>query len=94
MFGRSMTLFRPFGFAVRVDASWIFIALLVTWSLASGVFPEHLPGYSPRTYWLMGIVGALGLFGSVVLHELSHSLPGIPRLALADSVGQDCPKQL
>ena len=74
MFGKSITLFRPFGFAVRVDTSWIFIALLVTWSLASGVFPDHLPGYSPQAYWMMGIVGALGLFTSVVLHELSHSL--------------------
>jgi len=30
MFGRSITLFRMFGFAVRVDSSWLIIAVLIT----------------------------------------------------------------
>jgi len=74
MFGPRVTLFRLFGFAVRVDASWLIIALLVTWSLAAGLFPQFIEGFSTTTYWLMGIAGALGLFASIVLHELGHSL--------------------
>ena len=74
MFGRRITLFKLFGFEIRLDASWIVIAALVTWSLAVAIFPNQYRGLSLASYWWMGIVGALGLFGSIVLHELSHSL--------------------
>jgi Zn-dependent protease len=74
MFGRRVTLFKVFGFEVRLDASWTVIAALVTWSLAGSVFPTAYPGLSRPTYWLMGVVAALGFFGSVVIHELCHSL--------------------
>lgn len=62
MFGKSFTLFRLFGFAVGLDASWIFLALLVTWTLASGLFPQQFEGLSAGVYWSIGIVGAIGLF--------------------------------
>ena len=74
MFGRRITIFKLFGFEVRLDATWIVIAALVTWSLAAAVFPAAYPGFSRGTYWGMGIAGALGFFGSIVLHEFSHSL--------------------
>jgi Zn-dependent protease/CBS domain-containing protein len=74
VFGRRITLFKLFGFEVRLDASWIAIAALVTWSLATGVFPGVSPGLSQRAYWLMGLLGALAFFGSIVVHELCHSL--------------------
>ncbi|HJT89519.1 MAG TPA: site-2 protease family protein [Bryobacteraceae bacterium] len=74
MFGRRVRLFELFGFEVRVDASWLIIAALVIWSLALGVFPHEVPGLSTGTYWWMGVVGALGLFGAIVVHELCHSL--------------------
>jgi Zn-dependent protease/predicted transcriptional regulator len=74
MFGRRITLFKLFGFAVRIDASWLIIAALVTWTLAVGFFPRLAPGLSTAEYWWMGLVGALALFGSIVVHELSHSL--------------------
>ncbi len=74
MFGRSITLFKLFGFAVRIDFTWIFIAVLVTWSLATGLFPQKSPGLGAVTYWVMGGAGALGLFLSIIFHELCHSL--------------------
>ncbi len=74
MFGKRITLFTVFGFAVRLDASWLIIASLITWSLATGVFPNEFPGLSRGALWLMGLLGALGLFASILLHELSHSL--------------------
>jgi Zn-dependent protease/predicted transcriptional regulator len=74
MFGRRVTLFKMFGFAVRVDGSWLIIAVLITWSLAVGMFPNLYPGLSKSEYWLMGLLGALLLFASIVVHELAHSL--------------------
>jgi Zn-dependent protease len=74
MFGRSLTLFELIGFKVRVDASWILLALLITWSLAQGFFPSLYPELSPAIYWWMGIAGMIGLVFSLVLHELSHSV--------------------
>jgi hypothetical protein len=65
MFGKSITLFKLLGFEVRIDASWIIIALLITWSLAQGVFPLYDNTLSPATYWFLGVLGALGLFGSI-----------------------------
>ncbi|HUZ46805.1 MAG TPA: site-2 protease family protein [Terriglobia bacterium] len=74
MFGRRITLFKMFGFAVRADGSWLVIAVLITWSLAVGMFPHRYPGLSKGEYWLMGLLGALLLFVSIVVHELAHSL--------------------
>lgn len=74
MFGKSVTLFRLFGFAVRVDISWLIILTLVVWSLAAGYFPQRVPGLQTSAYILLGLLGALGLFASIVFHELSHSL--------------------
>lgn len=74
MFTYQLTLFRLFGFEVKIDASWLFLAVLVTWSLAAGLFPQQYEGFPPATYWVMGVAGALGLFISIVFHELGHSL--------------------
>lgn len=74
MFGRRIELFRLLGFAVRLDLSWFLVVGLISWSLAASVFPPLYPDLEPATYWLMGVAAALGLFASVVLHELAHAL--------------------
>lgn len=74
MFARPIRLFRLWGIPVRFDPSWLVIALLVSWSLATKLFPAWQPGLPRTAYWTMGIVGALGLFASIVVHELSHAL--------------------
>ncbi len=73
-FGSSIRLFSVAGIDIAVHASWILIAILVTWSLATGVFPATVPGASTATYWLLGAVTALLFFASVLAHELAHSL--------------------
>ena len=70
---RQVPLFRLFGFEVKLDLSWLLIALLITWTLAAGLFPESYPGLSRQTYWWMGIAGAVGIFFSIVFHEFCHS---------------------
>jgi Zn-dependent protease/CBS domain-containing protein len=74
MFGRSFDLFSIFGFKIRLDLSWFVVAVLVTWSLAEGYFPDAAPDLPQATHWVMGVAGALLLFASVVAHELSHAL--------------------
>jgi len=74
MFGKRIKLFKLLGFEVRIDWSWIIIAILIAWSLSKGVFPSYYKNLPAQTYWWMGIIGALGLFLSIIAHEFSHSL--------------------
>jgi len=74
MFGPRFNILNLAGFRIGIDFSWFFIAILVTWTLAIGYFPVTLPHQTPGTYWLMGLFGMLGLFISVVLHELGHAI--------------------
>ena len=67
-------LFSLFGFEVKLDLSWLLLALLISWSLGAGVFPVDYPGLSKQVYAWMGIASAVGVFFSIVLHEFSHSL--------------------
>ncbi len=62
------------GIPLRVHYTWFFAFLLIAWSLAAGFFPAMYRGWPPGAYWLAGVVAALGLFVSVLIHELSHSL--------------------
>jgi Zn-dependent protease/predicted transcriptional regulator len=39
--------------------------------------PRYYPSLNDSQYWIMGIVGAVILFISILLHELSHSLLSI-----------------
>lgn len=74
MQGPDWQIGRILGIPIRVHASWLFVFFFVTWSLATGYLPDMLPGLSEPRYWAMGGVSALLLFGSVLLHELGHSV--------------------
>ncbi len=74
MFGKRITLFTVLGIRVGIDLSWIFLALLVAWSLAQGFFPMIHEGLPKLAYWWMGLAGVIGLFFSLVTHELMHSV--------------------
>jgi Zn-dependent protease/CBS domain-containing protein len=74
MFGKNLVLFEILGFKVQVNLTWVFLALLIALSLALGFFPQLYSGLPPTTYWWMAVAAVIGLFFSIVLHELSHSL--------------------
>ena len=74
MFGKRIRLFTLFGFTVSIDVTWFFLFALVAWSLGAGLFPAWYGELSGTTHAAMGLAGALGLFVSVVWHELCHSL--------------------
>ncbi|HEX8731207.1 MAG TPA: site-2 protease family protein [Ktedonobacterales bacterium] len=70
----SFRLFRVAGIDIEVNISWLIILALLTSSLALQWFPDIADGYSPVAYWTLGLVAALALFASVLVHELAHSL--------------------
>jgi Zn-dependent protease/CBS domain-containing protein len=74
MFSNAVKIFSLNGFDIKVDPSWLIIASLVTWSLSQQYFPSVLPGASSGTYMMMALIGMLGLFASLLLHELAHSV--------------------
>lgn len=74
MFGKRISLFKLLGFEVGIDWSWIIIAILILWSLSTGFFPMYYKNLSAEMYWMMGLVGAAGLFLSIIFHEFSHSM--------------------
>lgn len=69
-----MTLFRVRGVPVKVGWSWLVIFLLVLWSLATSFFPATYPGLGTGAYLLMAAAATVLFFGSVLVHELSHTL--------------------
>jgi Zn-dependent protease/predicted transcriptional regulator len=69
----SLHLGRIAGIDIYINFSWLIIFVFLTWSLATGWFPQLYPGWSTATYWLVSLVAALLLFVSVLLHELAHS---------------------
>ncbi|HUW24115.1 MAG TPA: site-2 protease family protein [Patescibacteria group bacterium] len=74
MFRGGIRLGRVFGIEVDIDASWFLIFLLVTFNLALGVFPALHPGWGAILNWGIGLLASLLFFGSVLAHELAHSL--------------------
>lgn len=74
MSGQRIDFGRLFGITLGFDLSWLIVALLVAWSLATSVFPASMPEIEPSVAWAMGVVGSLGLFASVLFHELAHAL--------------------
>jgi Zn-dependent protease len=72
--GATLRLFKVGGIPIDVHASWLAIYALITWTLAVGYFPRALPDLGPAAYWMHGLVAALLLFVSVLVHELAHSL--------------------
>jgi Zn-dependent protease len=65
---------KIWGIPIGLHRSWFLIFGLLAWSLAMGYFPQEYPALSSAAHWLLGGVTSLLFFGSVLLHELGHSL--------------------
>jgi Zn-dependent protease/CBS domain-containing protein len=73
MFGTSWRVGRIAGIEVRIDSSWVVIALLITYSMylrTSALYPELSGGGAVA----LGIVATVLFFGSVLVHELAHAV--------------------
>lgn len=80
---RQITVARIFGIPVRFDYRWFVVFLLSVWLIAvnlrqGGMFVGslRLQPVSTVVAWSLGVITTLGLFLSVLVHELSHALMG------------------
>src|SRR5215510_14458622 len=74
MFGRSYRIATIRGVPVNVDASWIWIAVLLIatfWASLDQEFPNLASGEA----FAFALFAALIFFGSVFLHEGAHAVP-------------------
>jgi Zn-dependent protease len=83
LYKRQITVAHIFGIPVRFDYRWFIVFLLSVWliamNLARGgmwVSQVQLMPVSTTAAWILGVVTTLGLFLSVLGHELSHALMG------------------
>jgi len=64
---------RIFGIPIYLHLSWILIFGLITYSLVDE-FGARYPQWSNQQLWSLGVLTSLLFFGSVLFHELSHSV--------------------
>jgi Zn-dependent protease/CBS domain-containing protein len=72
--GSGIPIGKAFGISLRLHYSWFFIFALVTWALAASYFPSTYPNWSLAMKIGAGLVTSLLFFGSVLVHELMHSI--------------------
>ena len=68
---KGVKLFRVLGIQISLNYTWFIVFGLIAWSLASSYFPYHYPGLSRSAHWMMGFLGAVFLFLSVLAHEVT-----------------------
>ena len=61
------------GIPIYLDATWLLIFGLITYTLAMDFRQMH-PQWTPAEHWSLGILTSLLFFGSVLFHELAHSV--------------------
>ena len=83
IFKRQITVAHIFGIPVRFDYRWFLVFLLSVWliamNLAQGgmyVGQYRMLPLSTAAAWFLAVVTTMGLFLSVLGHELSHALMG------------------
>jgi Zn-dependent protease len=64
---------RILGIPIFIDYSWVIIFGLITFSLSTQFTKEH-PQWTSAQTWGVGLATSLLFFGSVVFHELAHSV--------------------
>ena len=73
MFGRSWRIGTIWGIPVNIDSSWIWIAVLVTYSLWAQ-FNVRYGNIRGGTALALAVFAAALFFGSVFLHEVAHAV--------------------
>ncbi len=70
----TIPLGRIIGIPIGLDYSWFLIFALLTWSLATHYYPAEFKNWPATQYWIVGALTVIVMFGSVLLHELGHSV--------------------
>ena len=70
----TFSLGRISGIRIGVNWSVLFIVALLAYGLAAGQFPAEVPRHPVAEYIVAGVVTAVAYIGSLLVHELAHSL--------------------
>ncbi|HET9401617.1 MAG TPA: site-2 protease family protein [Candidatus Acidoferrales bacterium] len=62
-----------FGISIYVHPSWLIIFILITTTLVAQFSQAH-PHWTAAQHWALAIITSILFFGSVLFHELSHSI--------------------
>jgi Zn-dependent protease len=71
---RTLRVGRLGGIPIGVQPLWLVIVALITVSLGAAYYPDQAPGLSPVACYGLGLLSALLLFASILLHELGHAV--------------------
>ncbi len=71
--GPGIQIGHIFGIPIYLHPSWFIIFALITLTLGLQFASEH-PKWSPVQHWTLGVITSLLFFGSVIFHEVSHSV--------------------
>lgn len=71
---KGIRLGRIAGVEIDIDYSWLTIFLLFVFLLGYAYFPSTVPGIAVGWYWLAAVITTVLFFGSVLAHELAHSI--------------------
>src|SRR5919205_4285614 len=70
----SLQITKIKGIPIRLHFTLLVVFFLIAWTLSASLMPEIHPGLSRGEYWIIGILGAITSFTSILLHELAHSI--------------------
>jgi Zn-dependent protease len=73
----SLRLGKVFGIPIGINYTWFIVFALVTISLATAYFPDNYANWGTLGYWSIGALTSVLFFGSVLIHELAHSVVAI-----------------
>jgi Zn-dependent protease/predicted transcriptional regulator len=73
MGGTGVKIGRILGIPIYIHTSWFLIFGLITYSLGSEFAAQH-SNWTQQQIWSLALIDSALFFGSVVFHELSHSV--------------------
>jgi Zn-dependent protease len=68
-----MRIGKILGIPIYLHSTWVIIFAAITYSLAMQFAQEH-PHWNPARHWSVGLFTSVLFFGSLVFHELAHSV--------------------
>lgn len=71
---RGIRVGRLAGIPIGIQPLWLLIVVLITWTLGAVYYPERVEGIAAPLAYGLGLLSALLLFASILLHELGHAL--------------------
>lgn len=71
---KGLGLGRLRGVDISMDPGVLPLLVILSFLLATSILPESVPGHITLTYWSVALVVSIAFVGSLLVHELAHSL--------------------